>query len=427
MICGVSRLTPAPGAPVATTPVPRAALDRCPGVLALHPAQDGGLARVRLPGGRLTPAQLRALAVAAERGSGIVELTARANVQLRGLDERDIPEIAASFAACGLLPSGLHERARNLLASPLGGRHPSAHCAIDDVVEELDRAVLAEPGLAALPGRFLFAVDDGSGTAAWSQADVALVAERPGGPRLSDRRLRLVLAGTPTGLCAGTARAVAAAVEAACAFLALREDAWRLTEVADGVAALAGAVGAPLRPGFALRTAPTGTEPGVLEQRGRDLAITGLAPLGRLGGDALLALAGLADAHGGTARISASRTVSLLDVPPRQAHDVLDALAGAGLVVTPGSGWSGLSACAGLGACAKARIDVRRAAAIRAAVRGPGARPEHWAACERRCGASGERSVTVCAEADGIVVEQDGHAAAVASVADALAVLDGPR
>ena len=70
-----------------TSAVPtRPRIDACPGALQTHPAADGALARVRVPGGLLTAAQLRVLAAAARQiGDGHLELTSRGNVQLRGL------------------------------------------------------------------------------------------------------------------------------------------------------------------------------------------------------------------------------------------------------------------------------------------------------------------------------------------------------
>jgi precorrin-3B synthase len=47
----------------------------------MHEAADGWLARVRVPGGRLSSDALLALAaVSEELGNGLVDLTARANV-----------------------------------------------------------------------------------------------------------------------------------------------------------------------------------------------------------------------------------------------------------------------------------------------------------------------------------------------------------
>ncbi|HEY4810154.1 MAG TPA: hypothetical protein VIH71_03755, partial [Solirubrobacteraceae bacterium] len=64
------------------TPREPGALDGCPGVLRLHQAADGYLARVRLPGGRLNARALDALAQVAALGSDIVELTSRAGLQV---------------------------------------------------------------------------------------------------------------------------------------------------------------------------------------------------------------------------------------------------------------------------------------------------------------------------------------------------------
>ena len=99
-----------------------ATLDACPGILTLHPARDGHVARIRLPGGYVRRAQWAALAaLAADFGDGCLDLTARGNVQLRGLQPTAAAELAGRAARAGLLPSGAHDRSRNMTASPLSG------------------------------------------------------------------------------------------------------------------------------------------------------------------------------------------------------------------------------------------------------------------------------------------------------------------
>src|SRR5258708_23493565 len=96
--------------------------DACPGILTLHPARDGHVARIRLPGGYVTGLQWAALAaLACEFGDGCVDLTARGNIQLRGLPQAAAGELASRAAQAGLLPSRSHERARDNTASPLSG------------------------------------------------------------------------------------------------------------------------------------------------------------------------------------------------------------------------------------------------------------------------------------------------------------------
>src|SRR6516225_7706742 len=126
--------------------------DACPGALQVHQAADGALARVRLPGGMITAAQLATLsAVSTEFGSGTLELTARGNVQLRGI--ADVTAVAEAIACAGLLPSPTHERVRNIVASPLSGR-VDGRADVRDWVRRLDAAIAHEPALAELPGRF---------------------------------------------------------------------------------------------------------------------------------------------------------------------------------------------------------------------------------------------------------------------------------
>ncbi len=414
--------------------------DRCPGVLRLHSAADGHLARIRLPGGRLDGVGLRAVATLAAAGNGVVELTSRASLQIRGLDAG-----AASWAAdvlweAGLLPSPEHDRVRNILASPFGGRHPAAVLGADSIVVALDRALCGDHALAVLPGRFLFVVEDGSRTLGRQRADVSLVATGAAG------RLRLDLAGRPTTLEAAAQDAPKLALNAARAFMQLRREdgsnGWRIDDLADGAARIARALGGSPREEVA-PIVPRLTAAGALEQAGGRWAVTALAPLGRVERTALPGLADLlADEalqgpaasvpEGSTGperahlRVSPARTLTVLDVPSDRVGELTATLEGLGLVTAPNSGWEGLSACAGLHACQNARGDVRAAAVRRASVRrgSPGhSRSEHWTACERGCGRPPAVAAAVTVEADAVRIERAGATTTSATIDDALRLL----
>jgi precorrin-3B synthase len=387
-------------------PVERSGDDRCPGVLRLHPAQDGGLARIRLPGGRIGAAQLDAVATAARLGNGLVELTSRANLQVRGLPDAAVERVEAVLAEAGLLPSRTHERVRNLIASPLAGRHPRSLAATDAVVDALDHGLCADPLLAELPGRFLFAVDDGAGLTSATGADVSLTASADG--------FSLGLGGWRTTIVAAPPDAAELALAAARAFLAVRTEqgagAWRIRELDDGPAQIAGRLGARVS-GTERPPSTAEPAPGTLAQPDGRASVTALPPLGRIEPRAVDALAGLARAHGGAVRLSTRRTLSLVDVRTERVESVLIALERLGLVVSPRSGWEGLSACAGMGACTKALVDVRAAAAGRAAERGADDPTEHWSACGRRCGEPPDVGVAVFADGEGLTRMVAGSAA----------------
>ncbi|MBC7306685.1 MAG: nitrite reductase, partial [Dietzia sp.] len=155
--------------------------DLCPGVLRLWPASDGALVRLRVPGGRVSPAALAGLhGVAVRYGDDDnVHVTTRANLQLRALPigpDGQLPgEVVAAIAETGLLPAPGHELVRNVLVSPLTGL-VGGSADLRPVTDALDAGLLADPALGGLPGRFLFVLDDGRGDLLERSCDLGLVA-----------------------------------------------------------------------------------------------------------------------------------------------------------------------------------------------------------------------------------------------------------
>ncbi len=336
----------------------------------MHRAADGGLARVRVPGGRLSAAQLVAVADAAvDLGNGTLDLTSRANLQVRGLAEGAEIELGTRLAEVGLLPSPTHEKVRNIMSSPFGGPGLAA---------ELDHALCARPALASLPGRFLFALDDGRGDVAWLGADVTAL---PVGGRVA-----VLLGGVDYGVRVAMVDVVETLLACAEAFLDARVDQWRIAELGHTVAEIADRLSAgpdrvPM--GEPVTTGPVGP---VMFADG-EMGVAATVPLGRLTRHQVRAITGgvvLTPWRG-------------IVVP---GGDV-DMLAAAGLLVDPDAPGIGVTACTGKPGCAKALADVRADAAR---VTMPGL-PVHWSGCARGCGRPVGDVLDVVATVDGYQVD----------------------
>ncbi|MCZ2813605.1 precorrin-3B synthase [Modestobacter sp. VKM Ac-2979] len=370
---------------------PRDRADACPGALQTHAAADGGLARVRVPGGAISAAQLQALAAAArELGDGHLELTSRGNLQLRGLPSGAEVELGDRLAAVGLLPSATHERVRNVLASTLSGRTEDGHVDVRPWIAAFDAGLCADPALAELPGRFLLTLDDGRGDVVGLGGDVGLLA-------LSADSVALLLGGVDSGLRCSPADAVPLALDAARAFLAERtaqgSTAWRLTELADGPTRVAtrldhpdhpdhqnGHFGGPVEVPGAAVVGPVGA---ATQVDGRT-ALIGVVPLGRLTADQADLLARLAD----EVQLTPWRSVVVPDLAEDAVDDAAVDLFRTGMVFDEASPWLQVTTCAGRPGCAKSLADVRADAVTAVSTRtlpAGGAR-QHWAGCERRCG-----------------------------------------
>jgi precorrin-3B synthase len=133
----------------------------CPGALKPMETGDGLLARVRAPTGRLSLDQAAALADAAIRcGNGAIGLTARANLHLRGLSERTLPDLHARLEKAGLIDADPEiERLRNIVASPLDDLDPEALLDLRPSVAALGKRLAEDEALRQLPAKFSFVFD----------------------------------------------------------------------------------------------------------------------------------------------------------------------------------------------------------------------------------------------------------------------------
>lgn len=406
----------------------RARGDACPGALRLHRADDGALARVRVPGGVLSWEQADGLRELAGRlGDGELYLTSRGNVQLRGLGAECGSELASRMYEMGLLPSERHERVRNVVASPLSGLDGLGARDVRPWLTALDALVCGSGEAAGLSGRFLFALDDGRGDVDALGADVTLRARGDGDAELRVGALESV-ALVPADEAPG------AALLAALAFLEAAggtggasgsrsssgSGAWRVAELADGGASLFDAVVRRLR--GAGRPVALGTVPvpdaappalGAVTGPGDTDALSVGLPLGRADAARWRALTDLARDHGtGELRLTPWRGIVVPGVRRDRAPGALDALEAAGLVTGDRSPWTGVGACVGRPGCAKSLADVQgdAASALPVAPRAD-ALPVHWSGCERRCGHPRGEWVDVVAGPDGgyrISVVRDG-------------------
>lgn len=122
------------------------------------PSGDGLVLRIRPPLGRLTQAQGQGIAELAERyAQPLLDLTSRANLQLRGIAEADYPALLAGLQALGLIDTDINaESRRNLLVSPFW----EAGDGTSGLARALSEA-LGQPGAPTLPAKFGFALDCG--------------------------------------------------------------------------------------------------------------------------------------------------------------------------------------------------------------------------------------------------------------------------
>ncbi|NJR65749.1 MAG: precorrin-3B synthase [Leptolyngbyaceae cyanobacterium CRU_2_3] len=151
----------------------------CPGLFYATPAQDGMLSRIRLPGGHLTVPQCQAIGQIADRaGIQSVQVTNRANLQLRSLQALDSEMLEQLRAAKLAAPIAEVDALRNIMTSPIAGLDPQEQLDPRPLVVAWDNYLCRHPELARLSAKFSVCFDGGGSLAVWHRPnDIALVVD----------------------------------------------------------------------------------------------------------------------------------------------------------------------------------------------------------------------------------------------------------
>ena len=145
----------------------------CPTALRPMLSGDGLVVRVRPHGGQLSAAQASGIAdLATCYGNGLIDLTGRANLQIRGVSVEAHSSLIAELAQLGLTDADADlEAQRNILVAPFWVHGDDTQ----RIAAELERALAERP--LRLPHKFGFAVDCGA-TCVLAQAPADIRIER---------------------------------------------------------------------------------------------------------------------------------------------------------------------------------------------------------------------------------------------------------
>ncbi|WP_435023309.1 precorrin-3B synthase [Nostoc sp. CALU 1950] len=135
----------------------------CPGLFYPTPAADGILSRIRIPGGIISSQQCRAIAdIAEQHGGGYIDVTNRANLQVREIRTGINAEVLKYLQDMGLGSGNtVVDQIRNIMTSPTAGIDPQELIDTRPFVQSWDDYIAAHPALSGLSAKFSVCFDGG--------------------------------------------------------------------------------------------------------------------------------------------------------------------------------------------------------------------------------------------------------------------------
>jgi ferredoxin-nitrite reductase len=354
----------------------------CPGLFYNTAAQDGLLYRLRIPGGIINYNQFQAIAdIADNYGSGYIDITNRANIQIREIKNSINVEVLKKLQALGLASTNAKiDHIRNIMTNPTAGIDGEELLDTRPLVKAWEQYITAHSQLSELSAKFSVCFDGGGKVAVKYQPnDIILAAE------IINRNvyLRLYLSygekGQPaqdTGILfkpEETTTALAALAQTYLKHIDTRNRRkLRLREIINKITVkeylhqiqenlnsdILNFTKTPLCASAPLREK---THIGIYPQRQTGLYYIGIVlPLGRLETSQIRGLANIAKRYGDdNIRLTPWQNLLLTDIPQNQISEVDQQIANLGLNSSPTNIKSFLVACSGKKGCAAAATETK--------------------------------------------------------------------
>jgi precorrin-3B synthase len=384
------------------------------GIVGAMESADGWLVRLRLPGGAVTAGQLGVVAeVAARFGSRVVEITSRANVQIRGIAAESLNSAADLLVDARLAEvDGALDARRGIVCSPLAGHDPTEAVDPQPYARAIANALRGAVFVDELPPKFCVVIDGGGeiGVRAVT-ADIAIGATRT---RTSLRSWTIAVGGSvrkgvrwaaPSVMDPAIAANAVLAVAQACTVFGCRAQELP-AHLLDGMLPRLG--GQPSGPRLDVHRSNNRVAVGVFDDvDSRRCNVIAGARLGRLDAAVLPAIAGFA-ATAIAIRFTPSGGIALLGVPRAHAGEIARRLGSLGLSLDATDAMHTVAACVGAPGCASSRADTLAAADAIIGARqrsGRDLRRVHLSGCDRACGAAPDASLIIADEAGNFDVD----------------------
>ncbi len=359
------------------------------GVYQQRPNQGHFMMRIKVPGGRLTSAQMRTIAdLTREYARGIGDITTRQTIQLHWLTIEQLPDVFARLDAVGLTTAGAcGDITRNVTSSPATGFDPTEIVDTRPVVDAIQAFFHLNKDFGDLPRKFKIAVEGSPIQSTVPQInDAALVAyKRPsdgvagfhflvgGGLSLQPhlgQMLDIFVPATEREKIVDVMRAIAVCYRDANQLRAKRTrarlkylmDEWGPAKFTEEVRNLLDWTPDPAAPGFAFSDETFRDHLGVNAQSQPGLNWIGLCVLvGRMTDAQMDAAAQIAETYGnGELRLTNVQNMLIPNIPTENLDAAKEALASAGFAWDVPNIRRGIMACTGIEFCNLAITETKK-------------------------------------------------------------------